>query len=71
MTILTTPSSAAATSLVGDPARENLCFLQYEGYHLKHKAAYRELVNQPQALCERCGRTARNQRNLCEPTDLV
>ncbi len=53
-----------------NPEVERLCFLQYEGYHLKHPNAYRQLVNEPAAVCDRCGRTARNRTNLCDPTHL-
>jgi hypothetical protein len=58
-------------STVADPVlSENLCFLQYAGFHLQNKDVYKDLVNNPSSVCERCGRTARSKQNLCDPTPL-
>ena len=49
---------------------EHLCFLMYDGFNFKNKAAYKALVDRAEYLCQRCGRTANRDANLCEPVDL-
>ena len=68
MTAQTTLDTSTAPKAL---PKASLCFLQYEGYHLKHAGQYRHLVTEPSAICDRCGRTARNSRNLCNPSDLT
>ena len=50
--------------------KEHLCFLMYEGFHLKNKEQYKELVQDAQYRCQNCGRTAKEAGNLCEPVEL-
>lgn len=49
---------------------EHLCYLMYTGVHLDDKAGYKRLVQDAHFRCQRCGRTTRAARNLCEPADL-
>ena len=49
---------------------EHLCFLMCEGFHYKNKDAYREMVQDAQYRCQNCGRTAKSEKNLCEPIAL-
>jgi len=49
---------------------EHLCFLMYDGFHLRNKEAYKELVQNACFRCQNCGRTAKNDINLCAPIRL-
>ncbi len=49
---------------------EHLCYLMYTGVHFEDKAAYRQLVQDANYRCQKCGRTARTAKNLCEPIAL-
>ena len=49
---------------------EHLCFLMYDGFHYGNRAAYKALVDRAEYRCQRCGRTANSDCNLCEPVEL-
>jgi hypothetical protein len=53
-----------------DGHNEHLCFLMYEGFHLKNKEAYKQMVQDAQYRCQNCGRTAKSEENLCAPIAL-
>ena len=48
----------------------HLCFLMCEGIHYNNKQAYKEMVQDAQYRCQNCGRTAKSEKNLCEPISL-
>lgn len=54
----------------GDLQENQLCFLMYEGAHYHRRAEYRELVQNAQHRCQQCGRTAKQDKNLCTPVAL-
>jgi hypothetical protein len=49
---------------------EHLCFLMYDGFHYREKAAFKALVDRAEYRCQNCGRTANRGSSLCEPMDL-
>ena len=49
---------------------KHLCFLMYEGFHYRDKAAYKALVDRAEYRCQNCGRTANSASSLCEPVAL-
>ncbi len=53
-----------------DKHNEHLCFLMYEGFHLKNKEAYKQMVQDANYRCQNCGRTAKRAENLCVPIEL-
>lgn len=53
-----------------DLHHQHLCFLMHEGLHYQEPAAYKELVQNAQYRCQQCGRTAKNDQNLCHPVAL-
>jgi hypothetical protein len=55
----------------GTPAHEeHLCYLMYQGYHYENREKYKELVQGAEFICTNCGRTAKDQKNLCAPSKL-
>jgi len=46
-----------------DVHNKHLCFLMYEGFHLKDKEAYKQIVQDAQFRCQNCGRTAKSETN--------
>jgi len=62
--------SAHNESCTSDVHNEHLCFLMCEGFHYKNKDAYKEMVQDAQYRCQNCGRTAKSEKNLCEPVAL-
>ena len=57
-------------SCTSDVHDEHLCFLMCEGLHYKDKEAYKAIVQDAQYRCQNCGRTAKSEKNLCEPVAL-
>ena len=53
-----------------DLHEHHLCFLMHEGMHYQNSAQYKELVQDAQYRCQQCGRTAKNEKNLCMPVAL-
>jgi hypothetical protein len=49
---------------------EHICFLMYDGFHLKNKEAYREMVQDVHFRCQNCGRTAKEADNLRTPIEI-
>jgi len=50
--------------------KDHLCFLMCEGWHLTNPAEYKALVADAEFRCRYCDRTAKNQDNLCGPSNL-
>ena len=53
-----------------DMSSKKLCGLVKKGAVKEDKKQYKELVRDGQFLCKKCGRVAKNDKNLCKPTDL-
>lgn len=55
-----------------DPERhdEHLCYIVALGFHLTDEQEYIALTEGPRFRCDHCGRTARNEANLCVPAEL-
>ena len=49
---------------------QHLCYLQNVGFVQSNLAEYKELVKNPKFVCKNCGRSAANEKNLCEPEKL-
>ena len=55
---------------LGDVYNEHLCFLICDGFYETDKDAFRAMVQDAQYRCTICGRTARSEKNLCDPVAL-
>jgi hypothetical protein len=49
---------------------EHLCFLHNVGFVRAQLEDYKKLVKNPRFVCRTCGRTAENEKNLCDPEKL-
>jgi len=49
---------------------EHLCYLVSQGFHLNDNEEYNALITEPRFKCERCGRAANNEKNLCKPVKI-
>lgn len=49
---------------------EHLCYIVSQGFHLSDEQGYKALLDDPKFRCNHCGRTARNDANLCAPAHL-
>ena len=49
---------------------EHLCYIISQGFHLSDVQQYNVLVEEPEYRCDRCGRTAKRDANLCVPVSL-
>ena len=49
---------------------KTLCALQEEGYIDNHTEAFIKLIQPATHFCKNCGRSAVNQKNLCNPEPL-
>ena len=49
---------------------EHLCLLQNVGYLKSNLGDYKKLVKDAKFICRGCGRTAANEKNLCDPEKL-
>jgi len=49
---------------------EHLCLLENVGYLKSNLEDYKSLVRNPKFICKSCGRTAANEKNLCDPERL-
>lgn len=49
---------------------QHLCYLQNLGYVESNLEDYKTLVKDPKFVCKNCGRTAANEKNLCNPDKL-
>ena len=48
----------------------HLCYLHRVEYYRTHKDEFLELVRDPTFICNSCGRTARDELNVCTPLEL-
>jgi hypothetical protein len=46
---------------------EHLCYLENMGYLVSYLNDYKKLVKNARFVCKKCGRSASNEANLCEP----
>jgi rubrerythrin len=46
---------------------QHLCYMISQGFHLADKVEYQALIKEPQFKCQKCGRLAASQINLCKP----
>ena len=45
----------------------HLCYIISQGFHLTDDAEYQALIKDPHFKCQKCGRLAANEINLCKP----
>ena len=57
-------------SFVSDEYNEHLCLLVCDGFYETDRDAFRAMVQDAQYRCTICGRTAKNEKNLCDPVAL-
>ena len=50
--------------------KEHLCYFVSQGFHLTNEQEFKWLVADPRFKCEHCGRVAKCEENLCQPTKL-
>jgi hypothetical protein len=49
---------------------EHLCYLMSQGFHLSDEQEFKMLIEDAQYRCDRCGRYAKSDANLCVPMHL-
>ena len=49
---------------------EHLCYLQNIGFIQSNPEEYKKLVRNSGYVCNNCGRTAAQEKNLCKPEKL-
>ena len=49
---------------------KHLCYLNNLGFQISNPEEYKELVCNGRFLCQRCGRVAASEKNLCKPVRL-
>ena len=49
---------------------EHLCYIISQGFHLAGEHEYIALVENPEYRCDRCGRRAKSDDNVCVPVPL-
>ncbi len=49
---------------------QHLCYLENIGYVKSSLEEYKELVRSSNYVCQKCGRTAADEKNLCSPEKL-
>ena len=49
---------------------KTLCALVEEKYHESHTSDFINLIQPARHFCKNCGRSAMNQKNLCNPEAL-
>ena len=57
-------------SCASDVYNEHLCFLVCDGFYETDKDAFKAMVQDAQYRCQICGRTAKSEKNLCDPVAL-
>ena len=53
-----------------DEHTKHLCHFVSHGYHVNNEVAYQDIVKEPGYKCNFCGRTAKLEESLCNPTKL-
>jgi hypothetical protein len=53
-----------------DSHTHHLCYMVSQGLHLEDGDFFQTLTKAPQFNCERCGRVAHSEQNLCKPVRL-
>ncbi len=48
----------------------HLCYFISQGFNLSDEQEYRALIENARYRCDHCGRTAKNDSNLCVPVPL-
>ena len=46
---------------------QHLCYIISQGFNLSNESEFAELIKNPQFKCQKCGRLAKEQVNLCKP----
>ena len=49
---------------------KHLCYLNNLGFQISNPEEYKQLVRNSKHMCQICGRTAAEAKNLCKPVDL-
>lgn len=49
---------------------KHLCYLNNLDFQKSNPEEYKQLVINPQFMCQNCGRVADNEKNLCRPVKL-
>jgi hypothetical protein len=49
---------------------EHLCYLISQGFHLSDEQEFKALIEDAKYRCNRCGRHAKSDANLCVPMHL-
>lgn len=49
---------------------QHLCYIISQGFHLTDEVEYQALIKDPLFKCQKCGRLAASQINLCKPEKL-
>jgi len=49
---------------------DHLCYMVSQGFHISDEAEYKTLVENARYQCDRCGRVAASDANLCVPVHL-
>jgi len=49
---------------------QHLCYMVAQEFHLSDEHQYQALTKEPKFKCQVCGRTAQNEKNLCQPLKL-
>ena len=49
---------------------KHLCYIVYQGFHLREAEQYKALVKDAEFKCRHCGRLAKSADNLCVPVVL-
>lgn len=53
-----------------EKSKKKLCKLVKDDYLKKHFKEYRQLVADPEFLCGKCGRAAKEKASLCKPAPM-
>jgi len=59
-----------ATECRSEDHDKHLCYLTSQGFHLSDADEFKTLINRPKFSCQRCGRHANSNANLCLPEEL-
>ncbi len=66
-----TDEISSSDSGCDSPSHEqHLCYMISQGFNLTDQEEYKALVKDPQFSCQKCGRAAKREINLCKPIKL-